>query len=294
MSISLQPIIKLLFNDNNPGVTKLKNTVYDSVYVCECKTMLQKERHYMFVIGAVDKIPIGSNVQIEDINNISCIQFRTFQEPIVQQVLANYIEFDSNANQVVIKRYNISKDANNKKTSEYMFEYEHKPYNVHIFHGTDSDYEYVPEGNLLSALITWDTMIMSSINVGAPPQSSPQPQSGRPIESNRSLEYERRPRAQVRNGLPPRQPSPLQQPLPPPRQPSPLQQQPRLPLPPQLQSQSYAHKVQQIPPQKVQQIPRAHNNVQTELPQSKRVPINVPPKYRGEPTFNPRPASVKR
>ena len=71
---SMLPIVKLLFNDNNPGVTKLKNTQFDSVYVCECKSMLRKEKHYMFVIVSVDVIPLVSNVLIEDLNNINCIQ----------------------------------------------------------------------------------------------------------------------------------------------------------------------------------------------------------------------------
>lgn len=213
MSTSLLPLVKLLFNDNNPGVTKLKNTQFDSIYVCECKSMLRKERHYMFVIGAVDVIPIGSNVQIEDINNITCIQFRTFQEPIVQQVLVNYIDFDPRASQIPIKRYNISKDGNGKKISEYMFQFENKPYNVHIFHATDSDYEFVPDGNLLSALITWDTMIMPSIDVGAPPSSSSPVSTSSPLMRSKmpasvptpnygddELQFERRARSQIRPG----------------------------------------------------------------------------------------------
>lgn len=276
MTTSLLPLVKLLFQDNNPGVTKIKNTQYDSVYVCECKSMLRKERHYMFVIGSIDVIPIGSNVQIEDINNISCIQFRTFQEPIVQQVLLNYIDFDPRAGQIPIKRYNISKDINGKKISEYMFEYERKPYNVHIFHQTDSDYEFVPDGNLLSALITWDTMIMSSINVGAPPstqeafnpdspkysQPPPQPRQRQMFATPDSeLQFERRARPQVRAGRntipsslppiqssypesvylpqPPPQPRPQSrsQPRPPPPQPRPPPPQPRsLQPPPQARS----------------------------------------------------------
>jgi hypothetical protein len=209
--------------------------------------MLRKERHYMFIIGSVDVIPIGSNVQIEDINNISCIQFRTFQEPIVQQVLLNYIDFDARAGQIPIKRYNISKDGSGKKISEYMFEFERKPYNVHIFHQTDSDYEFVPDGNLLSALITWDTMIMSSIDVGTPPSTQetfnpespkysrrgvepvPRQQRQMIVTPGNELQFERRARPQVRAGrntIYPSQPLPPVQPS---SQYSPLQGQPSQP-----------------------------------------------------------------
>lgn len=231
------PIVKLLFDDNNPGVTKLKNTQFDSVYVCECKSMLQKEKHYMFVIGSVDVIPIGSNVQIEDINNINCIQLRTFQEPIVQQVLINYIDFNPQVANIPIKRYSISKDANGKKISEYMFNFQSKPYNVHIFHSTDSDYEFVPDGNLLSALITWDTMLIPSINVGSPPPPPPQTH----ITDDMEFEHRSRPQVRPRNqylreqhSQPPQQPQPqtLRQPRPPqPQTPRPPQP-PRLPQPP--------------------------------------------------------------
>jgi hypothetical protein len=256
MTTSMLPIVKLLFDNNNPGVTKLKNTQFDSVYVCECKSMLQKEKHYMFVIGSVDVIPIGSNVQIEDINNINCIQFRTFQEPILQQVLVNRIDFSPQAGNVFIKRYNISKDTNGKKISEYMFNFESKPYNVHIFHTTDSDYEFVPDGNLLSALITWDTMLIPSINVGSPPPPPPQ------THITDDMEFEHRARPQVRPRNQYSHESPLQQ-HPPPPQP----QQQINPRPPQ----------QQINPRPPQQRPPRPPVTRNQQP---RQPLVVPPSYR--------------
>lgn len=299
MSISLLPVIKFLFNDNNPGVTKIKNTQYDSVYVCECKSMLRKERHYMFVIGAIDVIPIGSNVQIEDINTISCLQFRTFQEPIVQQVLTNYIDFDPRAGDLSIKRYNISKDVNGKKISEYMFEYERKPYNVHIFHSTDSDFEFVPDGNLLSALITWDTMIMPSINVGSPPPSQLQKQQQL---ANDDLEFEQRSRAQIRprrdNGPPQPQSNGSMRlhqyddnkirPLPPQSSSSiydELQSRSQRPIP--SQSRSFPP---QRPPSRLSQHGEERQRRAPRPPQPKE-PVRHPPTL--EPNFNPRPGSRK-
>jgi hypothetical protein len=165
---SLLPIVKLLFGDSNFGLTKIKNTTYESVYACESSTMLRKDKFYLFVIGSVDVIPIGSNVRIEDVGNISCIQLRTFSEPILQKVIKQKIEFMPNSNNIRITKYNITKDSNSK-ISEYMFEYNDKPYNVHLFHTTDSDFEYVNEGSLYSALITWNTMIINSINVTSKP-----------------------------------------------------------------------------------------------------------------------------
>jgi hypothetical protein len=154
----------LIFGKENYGVTKIKNTEFESVYACECKNMLRKDKNYMFVIGNKDIISIGSNVRMEDITNITCIQFRTFTEPILQKVLSNKIDINSELNNISIKRYNITKD-NTGKISEYLFEYEKRPYNVHLFHTTDSDFEYVVDGTLYSAVITWNTMIMSSVDI---------------------------------------------------------------------------------------------------------------------------------
>lgn len=162
---SLNSLVYLIFGDRNHGLTKIKNTERDSVYACECITMLRKDKHYMFVIGAKDIISIGANVRMEDIANISCIQFRTFTEPILQKVLSNKVEFKPALNEVLIKRYNINNNDPNGKISEYLFEYDQKPYNVHLFHTSDSDFEYVADGTLYSAVITWNTMIMPSINV---------------------------------------------------------------------------------------------------------------------------------
>ncbi len=160
----LNQLIYLIFGDKNYGVTKIKNTEHESVYACECRNMLRKDKYYLFVIGAKDIISIGANVRIEDITNINCLQFRTFMEPMLQKVLVNKIEIDPAVNSIPIKRYNISQD-NVQKISEYLFEYEKHSYNVHLFHTTDSDFEYVTEGSLYSALITWNTMIIPSVDI---------------------------------------------------------------------------------------------------------------------------------
>lgn len=320
-TISLLPLVKLFFNDNNPGLTKIKNTQYDSVYVCECKSMLRKERHYMFVIGAVDVIPIGSNVQIEDINNISCIQFRTFQEPILQQVLANYIEFDPRCGDVAIKRYNISGggEGGGKKISEYMFEYMQKPYNVHIIHSTDSDFEYVPDGNLLSALITWDTLVMASINVGAPPpQPSVEEDYGYTENSNRSgipplrnfpkssgnwsndLEFERRSRSQIRPSARSEPSSSINIPPRFAREQQDLDNTVRRPPPPPAGGGDIDYR-QHIPrphePSLREPRPMRPDNRRGTEPRRVRVdeePRTIPPPpKRFDPNFNPRPVSRK-
>lgn len=240
---SLLPIVKLIFGDNNFGVTKIKNTTYESVYACESVSMLRKDKFYMFVIGEIDIISIGSNVRIEDIGNISCIQFRTFAEPILQKVMKQKVEFEPVANDIPIKRYNISKDENGK-VSEYMFEFNNKPYNVNIFHTTDSEFEYVNEGTLYSALITWNTMIINSITVASKPTTY-QEQS-QEVPSERTM-GQQRPRRQQQ--IPPLDQPYLTEQGPPPRRQPPDRQQPystrmgsgsarqQRPMPPPVKSQ---------------------------------------------------------
>ncbi len=151
--------------ENMPGLTKIKNDDYSAVYVSEARSMLKKERHYVFAIGGSNMISVGSHVRLSDIHELKCLQFRTFEEPVEQHVLTSYIEFNPQCQQIFIKRYTISEDANKKKISEYMFEYDHQFYNVHLFHSTESDFEFMPDGNLLSALLTWDTLIIPSVDI---------------------------------------------------------------------------------------------------------------------------------
>lgn len=241
---SLNTLAVAIFGDRNYGVTKIKNTEFESVYACECKSMLRKDKNYLFIIGTKDIISIGANVRMEDINNISCIQFRTFQEPILQKVLSNKIELENILSSVPIKRYNISKDENGNKVSEYLFEYNGKPYNVHIFHTTESDFEYVPDGNLYSAIITWNTMVINSVDIVSkqapslqtreqladPYQFHKQPRTGIRPRQNQPTRSSMKPPSQLEN---------LQQP--PPQQsyrPQPPQQSYR-PQPPSSQQQSY-------------------------------------------------------
>lgn len=247
---SLTQITHLLFGDRNYGLTKIKNTVNESVYACECRTMMGKDKHYLFVIGSIDVISIGANVRLDDIVNITCIQFRTFSEPIVQKVLVNNIDIQPGVDRIPIKRYNISSDNTGHKISEYMFEYNQKPYNVHLFHTTESDNEYMPDGNLHSAIITWNTMIIGSVDIVSrgdtlntpledpvmqraqvprvtrlnpnQTQSHPRPQSRqprplqpRPPQSRPQMPYPQNPqmRPRIPSPLGPRNQQPPQQPL---------------------------------------------------------------------------------
>lgn len=237
---SLLPIVKLIFGDNNFGVTKIKNTTYESVYACESVSMLRKDKFYMFVIGDIDIISIGSNVRIEDISNISCIQFRTFAEPILQKVMKQKIEFEPVANDVPIKRYNISKDENGK-VSEYMFEFNNKPYNVNIFHTTDSEFEYVNEGTLYSSLITWNTMIINSITVASKPTTYQEQSPSDPPPPERIM-GQQRPRRQQQ--IPPLNQPYLTEQGPPPRRQQPYStrmgsgsERQQRPMPPPVKSQ---------------------------------------------------------
>lgn len=197
---SLNQLISHIFGERNYGVTKIKDTEFESVYACECKTMLRKDKNYLFLIGTKDIISIGSNVRVEDIN-VTCIQFRTFQEPILQTVLSNKIDIESSISNIPIKRYNLSTDENGTKISEYLFDWNGKPFNVHLFHTTDSDFEYVPDGNLYSAIITWNTMIINSVNIvskQAPPLHPQTQQSS--VRNQDAYAFHKKPRPQIRQG----------------------------------------------------------------------------------------------
>lgn len=257
---SLNQLVVAMFGDRNYGVTKIKNTEFESVYACECKSMLRKDKNYLFIIGTKDIISIGANVRMEDITNISCVQFRTFQEPILQKVLSNKIELETILSSVPIKRYNVSKDENSNKVSEYLFEYNGKPYNAHLFHTTDSDFEYVPDGNLYSAIITWNTMIINSVDIvskQAPPLQT-QEQLADPYQFHK----------QPRTGIRPRQNQPpLQTQIP---RPPPSSIQPK---PPSQLENLQLNKIRAHPPPTSQQIYRQQTYRPPSTPQYNRPPV---------------------
>lgn len=249
---SLNQLVITIFGDRNYGVTKIKDTEFESVYACECKTMLRKDKNYLFVIGTKDIISIGSNVRIEDVNT-TCIQFRTFQEPILQKVLSNKIDLENILSSIPIKRYNISKDENGNKISEYLFEHNGKPYNAHLFHTTDSDFEYVPDGNLYSAIITWNTMIIPSVDVVS--KQAPQTQLQTRRELSDPYQFHKQPRTEIRHSRlqnQPRQSTPQQQfrPQPPQQHRQPLLNVPPPRLPLQLPSRPPPPSYQQQLPQR--------------------------------------------
>ena len=270
---SLNTLAVAIFGDRNYGVTKIKNTEFESVYACECKSMLRKDKNYLFIIGTKDIISIGANVRMEDISNISCIQFRTFQEPILQKVLSNKIELETVLSSVPIKRYNISKDEIGNKVSEYLFEYNGKPYNVHIFHTTDSDFEYVPDGNLYSAIITWNTMVINSVDIVS--RQAP------PLQTQEQLSDPYQFHKQPRTGIRPRQNQPNRSSMRPPSQLENLQSYSQQPPP---QQQSYS---QQPPPQQQSYRPPPPQQTYRPPPPQQTYRQPVPPQqqtYRPPPT----------
>lgn len=270
---SLNTLAVAIFGDRNYGVTKIKNTEFESVYACECKSMLRKDKNYLFIIGTKDIISIGANVRMEDINNISCIQFRTFQEPILQKVLSNKIELENILSSVPIKRYNISKDENGNKVSEYLFEYNGKPYNVHIFHTTDSDFEYVPDGNLYSAIITWNTMVINSVDIVSKQAPS--------LQTREQLADPYQFHKQPRTGIRPRQNQPTRSSMKPPSQLENLQQPPTPPQQsyrPQLPQQTY--RTQPQPPQQTYRPPPPQSYRTQPQQQSYRPPSSQQQSYR--------------
>lgn len=175
-SNSMTKLIGRIFTpDTIPALTKLNQDDMSAMYACEARSLLQKERRYMFAFGEPNMISVGSHVRLSDINGLTCLQFRTFDEPIEQHVLPGLVEFDPDCLTVAIKRYAISKDVDNKtKISEYMFEHDGQPMNVHLFHSSDSDFEFMPDGNLLSALLTWDTLLVPSVDVFRQPKPEPE------------------------------------------------------------------------------------------------------------------------
>lgn len=154
----MDDLFNKLFKHYNWSLLKLKS----NIYVCQCNNKL-REKYYIFLICSDDyDISIGSIVFAHSMNNIKCIQFRSFKEPLTNTNIPKHsIPFDNS----FVKKYTITKNntqkdkSKNQKISEYRMVVNEFKYIVQLFHTTDSDYEYNNNGILLSAIITWNTMI---------------------------------------------------------------------------------------------------------------------------------------
>jgi len=138
---------------NETQFTKINNTVYATLV----KTLLGKDKRYVFVVVNNDMESVGTVKSLKSLNWDS-IQLRNVSGVVSGVTTSADISLFNTPRSIQIKRYNIVKDEG-QLMSEYYCDSYSNPYKIVLIHTTDSEFEYISDGTLISALTTWNTLI---------------------------------------------------------------------------------------------------------------------------------------
>ena len=144
-------IINNILGVNMP-FTKINNELYGTLV----KTLLGKDNRYVFLTINGDNNPIGYETVLENVGWTS-LQLRNVAGHVGGVKTKTNVEFNVGRN-IPIKRYSVENDGN-QLISNYKCVMNSENYKIVLLHTTDSEFEYVEDGSLISALTTWGTII---------------------------------------------------------------------------------------------------------------------------------------
>ena len=136
---------------NHPVMTKIKNVSDLSVYMVKTNCLLTNECRYIIVFVQQDYFPVNTRKPLKNLSWVS-LQTRTLQD---KHDLPPH-EYQPRAKgplNKMINRVGITKDASTYKCEDL-------PLTITLLHTkSDSEFEYQPRGNIISALETYHTII---------------------------------------------------------------------------------------------------------------------------------------
>ena len=136
---------------NNPSLTKIKDVENYSMYICKIYALLGNAYRYLIIFIDKDLEIIGKQKLLKDCQWIS-LQTRTLEDQHKVSTHKYKIESKHPVNQKI----NVKSRSENEST----YECEIFPLTVTLLHTRkDSMYQYQPEGTLISALETFQTVI---------------------------------------------------------------------------------------------------------------------------------------
>jgi len=147
-------IYQLVYNYyDNPTMIKVKDADDRfSMYACQLPCLLMNEKRYLIVLGHKDYNTVGDGQELKDFRWIS-FQARSLQEEAYKNLpIHNY----------KIKRedkYMIPLKIKSRSNEISIYDTELPPLTVSLLHCKNQEYEYPNEGNLVSALETFQTVL---------------------------------------------------------------------------------------------------------------------------------------
>ena len=147
-----QPVYKLISNYfGNPKMTKVKNDNSISIYVTEL-TFLLNDKRYLVALVPLDRHPIGTNFEMED------LQWISFQTRVLTQNYGNVAKHNYQSK----NQYPYDSPIYLKKREEEVTTYLSRefPIKISLLHKSPNLYEFPnKEGQISSALETFQTVV---------------------------------------------------------------------------------------------------------------------------------------
>lgn len=145
----------ILSHVGNPLMQKIRQTEQFGIFMVEITSMLLNEKRFMIAMLANDNRPIGS---IDYLSNLkwTSFQMRTLSEPQPLQIAPhNYIVQRGLSSTIPL--WCVSRN-----TQMSTYQSDTLPIVVSLLHTRNNEYEYPNEGNLASAIETFQTIIQFS------------------------------------------------------------------------------------------------------------------------------------
>lgn len=139
---------------DNPVFEKLKNEDGYSIYICKIYSLLLNENRYLIAITEPDNYPIKKKIPLSDLKWIS---FQT-------RILSDNKDVIQHS-YTIKKKYqslHIQKSLQDNSMSIYQMTNNEFPIEITLLHTKNNEYEYPTNGNLVSCLETYQTIIVFS------------------------------------------------------------------------------------------------------------------------------------
>lgn len=137
---------------DEPIMTKTKNVDSLSMYVCQLPCLLMNEKRYLIAIVHKDDYDLGYTQPLSAFRWIS-FQVRSLQEESYQNIPIHQYKIKRD------DRFMIGLTIKNRSQEISVYDSELGVFTVSLLHCKNQEYEYPNEGNLVSALETYQTVL---------------------------------------------------------------------------------------------------------------------------------------
>jgi hypothetical protein len=138
---------------DDPIMTKMKDVGQDmSMYVCRLNCLLMNEKRYLIVLVHRDSLQVGRTQRLSGFRWVSFMA-RTLQEEGFQSLPIHHYSIKRD------DKYSIPLRIRSRNQEVSVYDSDIGVFTLSLLHNKNQEYEYPNEGNLVSALETFQTVI---------------------------------------------------------------------------------------------------------------------------------------